>query len=296
MSINRFKLDFTLEKYRELCEAISESDYSVLTLEKYFSLSIKDKPYIIIRHDIDSEPEYALKMAKIENKFGITSSYYFRYIDNVFIPSIIKEIANLGHEIGYHYEVIDKTKGDPNLAIEIFKKELEAFRSICNVKTIAQHGSPLIGDLRAGSLRGLIKIFGKLINAKDVFTPWINLDLWKEFDFREFNLLGEAYLSVNFSEVYYLSDTGRSWDSSRYKLKDLATFENNELNVESTNDIIDLIKNSKKNVYLLVHPNQWKETFVEWLTWLVFQYIRNTGKSGLKVYWKLKEKLSMKYD
>jgi len=68
-------LDFSLTKYKELCEAISKSRYTPLTIEKYLLLKNKHKPkaFVIIRHDVDSQPEYALKMARLENKFGITS-------------------------------------------------------------------------------------------------------------------------------------------------------------------------------------------------------------------------------
>ena len=32
---------------------------------------------MIIRHDIDREPERALKMAEIENDLGVKSTYFF---------------------------------------------------------------------------------------------------------------------------------------------------------------------------------------------------------------------------
>ena len=63
-------LDFTHAKYRELCEVISKSEYTPLTVEKYLLLKDKPEPFIIIRHDVDGEPEYALKVAKLENELG----------------------------------------------------------------------------------------------------------------------------------------------------------------------------------------------------------------------------------
>ena len=55
---------------------------------------------IILRHDVDKLPRNSLKFAQIQNKLGIKGSYYFRIVPQSFNP----QIAELGHEIGYHYE------------------------------------------------------------------------------------------------------------------------------------------------------------------------------------------------
>jgi len=281
-------IDFTFAKYRELCEVISKAEYTPLTVEKYLSLKDKPEPFVIIRHDVDSQPEYALKMAKLENEFGIASSYYFRYIESIFLPDLIKKIAGLGHEIGYHYEVLDKARGNHAQAIKIFEKELNEFRRLYDVKTIAQHGSPLIGTLAAISISGMFTIAKSLIRHEDVFTHWTSRDLWTKYNFKDFGIIGEAYLSINFDEILYLSDTGRSWNSTRYKIKDFVDDGLHiQIKVKHTDDIIKIIKKRDMNIYILVHANQWKENFREWLKWLMLQQIRNAGKLGLKWYWKI---------
>lgn len=62
---------------------------------------------IILRHDVDKLPENSLRFAQIQHELGIRGSYYFRMVPESFDTDIIKQIANLGHEIGYHYEDID---------------------------------------------------------------------------------------------------------------------------------------------------------------------------------------------
>ena len=37
-------------------------------------------------------------------KWEIKATYFFRTIPHTFKPETIKEIAGMGHEIGYHYE------------------------------------------------------------------------------------------------------------------------------------------------------------------------------------------------
>jgi hypothetical protein len=41
-------------------------------------------------------------MAKLEAALGIKATYYFRTIPKTFKPEIIKEIVDIGHELGYH--------------------------------------------------------------------------------------------------------------------------------------------------------------------------------------------------
>ena len=107
-------------------------------------------------------------MAELEHELGIQSTYYFR-VPYTFKPDIIGKIRGLGHEVGYHYEVLSKANGDYEKAVELFEQELNEFRKICEVKTICMHGSPL--------------------------SKYDNRDLWTRYDFRDFGIVGEAYLS-----------------------------------------------------------------------------------------------------
>jgi hypothetical protein len=150
-------LDFTVEKYRELCHAIVNSSYTPVPVGKYLADGV-DGRAIILRHDVDDKIKYTLKLAKIESEMGLTSTYYVRMVSKTFKPEIIREMEGLGHEIGYHYEVLDKAGGDYEKAIGIFEEELAELRKVCDVKTMCMHGNPL--------------------------TRWDNRDLWKHYDFK----------------------------------------------------------------------------------------------------------------
>ena len=188
--------DFTLTKYESLLQAIKKTDYSTCTVYDF----LKNKPgkCIILRHDVDRAVNRNLEMAKLEHSYGIKSTYYFRHIEETFKPDIILQMAEMGHEIGFHYEVMDKAKGDPEKAIEIFKKELEDLRkvteNVTEINTVCMHGNPL--------------------------KPWSNRDLWQKYDFRDFGLTGEPYLSIDYNKVFYLTDTGRTWADLKIRVKD----------------------------------------------------------------------------
>lgn len=251
------KLDFTFKKYKALSETIVESSYATLTFTQYFaSKNIPDK-FVILRHDVDRKPENALKMAELENSLGINSTYYFRMKEDVFKHAIIKEIASMKHEIGYHYEVLDKAKGNFEKAMKIFEEELKKFGEICEVKTVCMHGNPL--------------------------SSWDNRDLWKRYDFKGFGIIGEPYLSIDYGKVFYLTDTGRSWNS-RYSVKDVVGANANYAlgEIDSTDDVMRIINRGDfEQMCIAAHPERWSRSFGGWLRELVWQNIKNIGKAGI---------------
>lgn len=249
-------LDFTFAKYTDLCETIVDAGYSTLTFAQFFSLHNTAEQVILLRHDVDRKPERALQMAKIENSFGICSTYYFRKNENVFKPAMINEIVTMGHEIGYHYEVLDKTKGDYEEALRVFETELEEFRRIYDVKTICMHGNP--------------------------FSKWVNKDLWTEYKYTDFGIIGEPYLSIDYKKVLYLTDTSRRWNS-KFSVKDVvgATIKPKE-SLKSTDDVIKLVKDAHtEQICILAHPERWSDSFGAWLKELVWQNTKNMGKAIL---------------
>jgi hypothetical protein len=209
---------------------------------------------------VDRNPERALKMAQIENDLGIRSTYYFRMKEDVFQPNIINEIANMYHEIGYHYEVLDKANGNFSGAIKLFEDELKEFRKIYDVKTICMHGNPL--------------------------SPWDNRDLWEKYDFKDFKIIGEPYLSSDYNTLFYLTDTGRSW-SSKFSVKDVV---NTNLNhtikrKNSTGDVIRIIKKMDiEQICIVAHPERWSNDLRTWLAALLWQNVKNIGKLGIIKY------------
>ena len=250
-------LDFTLAKFCDLCGAISSSGYEILTIKKYLNSIDYPKRFIIIRHDVDENIALGLKMAEIEKEYGICSTYYIRMVKNVFNPIFIKRIADMGHEIGYHYEVLDKAKGDKSKAIEIFKKELAMLREVCNIDTICMHGNPR--------------------------TPWDNKGIWNDYHFEDYGIVGEAYLSIDFDDMLYLSDTGRNW-GNKYKIKDVPNtlYGKNILEkISTTDDVIELLSQKEvSHIYLSSHP-WWTDSPSVWLKDLIWQNIKNVVKTRI---------------
>jgi hypothetical protein len=251
--------DFTLEKYKDLCKTILSSGYKIITVKDYIG---KDndlkapKKIMILRHDVDRKIANTEKMAVLENKLGISSTYYFRKTNDVFKPEIIKKVHDLGHEVGFHYEVMDKAKGDFKKAIKIFEKELKEFRNICEVKTVCMHGNP--------------------------WTSWKNADIWKKYNLKDYNIIGEPYITIDFDKIAYFTDTGRRWDGGKYSIDDYVQ-SSQETAVRTTDELSELISaGTYPAMFILSHPNRWSDNIGYWLSELIKQNIKNVGKRIIK--------------
>ena len=115
--------DFTLIKYKRILETFQRNGYTIIAYEDLFLKPIPAK-YVIMRHDVDDLPLQSLAKAEIEKAMGVRSTYYFRVVEESNHPEIIKKIAALGHEIGYHYEDLSLTNGNFKKAIKLFEKNL----------------------------------------------------------------------------------------------------------------------------------------------------------------------------
>ncbi len=246
--------DFTMAKYGELCRVLLGAGYTPVTVYQYLT-DPPDGRVVILRHDVDRKPENALAMAELEHALGIRSTYYFRH-PATFVPEVIGRVHALGHEVGYHYEVLAKAGGDYEEAIDLFARELAEFEEICDVRTICMHGSPL--------------------------SRYDNRDLWKAYDFREFGVAGEAYLSMAGGDLRYLTDTGRSWNG-KHSVRD-AMPGASPVPVETTDDLIAWVGSAgAEGLYLTVHPERWAVSEGEWAVGSLTDFAVNMGKTVLQV-------------
>jgi len=243
--------DFTLTTYKLLLTALQSSGYSFQAVEDFIRTP-KNKN-TILRHDVDRLPANALRMAKLEHESEIAATYYFRTLSESWDEVIIRQIADLGHEVGYHYEDFSLCRGNYELSIINFKLSLERFRKICPVKTICMHGSP--------------------------FSKYDNKKIWEKYDYRDYGIIADCYLDVDFDEVFYITDTGRSWNNSSASVRDKVNSKF-DIKIKDTNDLIEKIQNDElpDKIMINVHPQRWNDAFVPWCSELVRQNIKNVIK------------------
>lgn len=98
-------MDFNIKIYLKLLGKLKSKGYSFQTFAE-FLLNPEEK-VVILRHDVDLNPNNSLSFAKIQSEMGIKGSYYFRAVPESWDEDIIRNICSMGHEIGYHYENMD---------------------------------------------------------------------------------------------------------------------------------------------------------------------------------------------
>jgi hypothetical protein len=278
-------MDFTLIKYKELLLILKSKGYIFERFDEYIEKSaIASTPQLlnfktlILRHDVDRMPQNALKMAKLEHDLGIKTTYYFRTIPQTLKPDIIKEISDMGHEVGYHYETMDtanekfrmnnlKFKSEEERideAYRLFCENLEQFRKVYPVKTICMHGSPR--------------------------SAFDNRDIWKKYSYKDLGIVGEPYFDIDFEKVFYLTDTGRRWDGFKYSIRDKIPQQERWIKeglvFKTTNDIIKAAQENKlpNQIMITVHPQRWTNNVGNWMKEYCLQSCKNVIKRVLIAY------------
>ncbi len=297
-------MDFTLKTYHRLLDSLIRQGYEFQTFTGY--LQVQAKRVIILRHDVEARYGNALQFARIQHKQGISGTYYFRILPDHFDKDIIREIAAMGHEIGYHYDDFSYCHGNYEKAIQRFEKNLSILREIAPVKTICMEGAPLSKwDNRALWGESAVRSSQFAVRSSQSYTENRNPESGTR-NYRDFGIIGEPYFDIDFSKVFYLTDTGRRWDgkgsvrdkvgSSQFAVRsrqsavgsNLSPFGSPSPNwrggqgvrLRSTNDIISAARAGllPDQVMFTFHPQRWNDTPLPWLQELVMQNVKNLAK------------------
>ena len=239
-------MDFTIDKYSQLLQALQSYGFDSL----------------VLRHDVDLLPENSLQTARLETAMGMMGVYYFRAVPESWDEQIIREIAAMGHEVGYHYESLTTCNGDVDTAYQDFCRHLERLRELVPVKSICMHGSPR--------------------------SPYDSKDIWKKYDYHALGIEYEPYLDTDFSKTFYLTDTGRRWDGYKVSVRDkIPQYQDewtaNGLTFHTTDDVIDGLRQNRipKNLMVTVHPQRWNSMGFKWAKELLMQNTKNVVKAIL---------------
>ncbi|MFC5048575.1 hypothetical protein ACFSTE_08825 [Aquimarina hainanensis] len=249
-------MDFTIQIYTQFLKSLQAGGYCFQTVEQY--LNTPKERTIMLRHDVDLLPLNSLGFAEIQSDLGIVGTYYFRAVPESWNEEVITYIASLGHEIGYHYECLTTCNGDMEKGIVDFEENLNALRKLAPVKTICMHGSPM--------------------------SKYDSKDLWKQYRYQAYDIIGEPYFDINFDEVFYITDTGRKWDGHAASVRDKVQTSFTQ-RYHTTKEIIDAIAagDFPSRVMFTFHPQRWSDNFIKWGKELVVQNVKNVIKKHFYV-------------
>jgi len=130
-----------------------------LPLVRDVARTVPDRPFLLIRHDVDITPWSALRMAELERSLGIVTTYYYRLhapfynlMDGAVLDSV-RAVAAMGHEVGLHYEpgFFLERGMDPVVGT---RADLRTFEELVGFRThsIAQHQpaqGPVLAEISA---------------------------------------------------------------------------------------------------------------------------------------------------
>lgn len=266
-------MDFTLRRYKRLLLTLEKAGYRFVNMTELYELQQRARvagrtiseeaggPVCCLRHDIDKRAAYAVPMAAIENGMHIGASYYFRVVPESNQPNVMHDVVSLGHELGYHYEDLTTCQGNVEKAYESFGKNLTYFRRFYPIKTICMHGSPM--------------------------SKYDSRDIWKQYDYHQYDIICEPYLDLDYSQILYLTDTGRRWDGFHVSLRDKIPVYQEQwieqgLTFHTTQDLIRAIpslpERGAKVLLLTTHPQRWSTTTLKYLRELIIQSTKNVIK------------------
>jgi len=245
--------DFTFKAYSALIDHLKESGYQFLTFEDICSSPENVEKWCVLRHDVDRLPWNAVIMARIEYEKGLRATYYFRVAKEAYNENVIRSIVQLGHEAGYHYEDMDLASGDVDIAFESYKKNLNHFRDFYPVRTICMHGSPM--------------------------SKYDNRSVWDKYNYKENGIIGELYFDIDYTEVFYITDTGRHWNNSEISVRDKVN-SSFTINIPHSKTLFELAEKGKlpNKIMINTHPHRWFDDFFPWLKELILQNLKNIIK------------------
>lgn len=134
--------NFSYNHYQAILKKALKMGFVITGFRDY--PKVKNRPKIIIlRHDIDYSSKRALVMAQLEKKLGIKSTYFLRIHGEYYHPfdrqsySAIKQIIELGHEIGLHSEARNLAREFKMEMVKLFRIEKEILEKTFDLKVIS---------------------------------------------------------------------------------------------------------------------------------------------------------------
>ena len=259
-------MNFTYKKWKSFCVGLREAGLRSIPANQ---VDASGANYIVLKHDVETNVKRAYDIACIERDTGHCGSYYVQayLLNQESNVALLKKMQAMGHEISYHYDVMDSCKGNIDLAIEEFEKNRTHFEECgFSIQTVCQHGNPIVERVGYTSNR-------------DFFRSERVQKLYPSI----------SDIMVNYKRAYsteyrYFSDAGRCFKLIYDPL-------NNDIEDTSDKDTLysDLKQlllslNGEGGYIISIHPHRWmKSSFLYAMKTLIFRVIRFCAKLAIKV-------------
>ena len=135
---------FVYKKWVRFCAALAAAGQHSIPAREVTA----DMPtYLVLKHDVETKVENAYRLARIEQAHGHRGSYYVQayLLHDEKNIRLLQGMQDMGHEISYHYDVMDSCHGDLDKAIREFEDNRQLFEENgFSITTVCQHGNPVV--------------------------------------------------------------------------------------------------------------------------------------------------------
>lgn len=237
---------FVYKQWDDFCRNLREKGYTSISA----AMALNERPersFVILKHDVETNPTKALQLAQIENKYSLKGSYYVQayLLNNCQNVEVLKHIQELGHEVSYHHDVMDSSKGDFQQAARDFQRNVDMFENKgFHVQTVCQHGNPVIERVGYSSNR-------------DFFRDAVIAERYQHI----------TEIMVNFRErlgreFKYISDAGYGWkiiyDPEN---NDIVESDDKDIALKNLDGVMEVIENGF-SVIVSTHPHRWNSSVI----------------------------------
>ncbi len=257
---------FTYKKWDEICRRLKDKGLCSIPA---CDVCAQSGNYIVLKHDVETDVSHAYEIAKTENKYGHRGSYYVQaYLleieSNI---KLLKAMQQMGHEISYHYDVLDSCKGDIDSATAEFEKNIQMFeKNGFSIVTVCQHGNPIVERNGYHSNRDFFRnsrVKALYHNIADIMV-----------DYKE-----------KFSTDYlYFSDAGRAFKLIYDPINnDIVNSDDKNITYNSSDELLNSLNEEKGNI-ISIHPHRWtKSAAVYVCKKAVFKVVKSVAKVMTKI-------------
>jgi hypothetical protein len=142
-----FSTALTFQSYREMISFLQKKGYSFLFFEEADLLLDQQKLIVLLRHDLDFDPELALPMAELEHQLGVRSTFFvllttqhYNFLTKSSRESIFR-LLKLGHHIGLHFDALSHPISNEAEFNHWVRREADLLESVVEVpiKVVSFH-------------------------------------------------------------------------------------------------------------------------------------------------------------
>lgn len=162
-------VEFSLEGYSQLLSAFKDRGYSFCGFEEIDSRLAEERPFVVLRHDIDMSLRPALEIARIEYEQGVQATYFvllrspFYNVLSRSHAEIMLQIHHYGHQIATH---IDLAAYDNDCAKALMEVEiLSKCYPYINTELVSLHSSYDLNHVPIELFQQLNNVYGAAVRG-----------------------------------------------------------------------------------------------------------------------------------